>query len=88
MAYDKKSVSHQLKIILGQVEGLSKMVEDQKYCVDVLIQSRSIQNSLKALDKRILEEHINSCVINNIKHGKEKQSVDELIKIYSLCSKG
>ena len=85
--YDRTSTSHKLKIIAGQIEGLSKMIEEGKYCVDVLTQSLSIQKSLQKIDKQILEEHINGCVVDQMKNGEETKATDELTKIYSLYRK-
>lgn len=87
MEYDRKSISHKLKIIAGQIEGLSKMIDKNKYCVDVLTQSLSIQKSLQKIDKQILEEHIHGCVVDQIKNGEEEKSTDELVKIYALYRK-
>lgn len=87
MEYDRKSVSHKLKIISGQVDGLSKMIDQGQYCVDVLSQSLSIQKALQKIDKQILEEHISGCVVDQMKNGEEAQSVEELVKIYSLYRK-
>ena len=87
MEYDKKSIAHRLKIIAGQVNGLSKMIEDEKYCVDVITQSLAIQKALKEIDKKILENHINECVVTQMKGGEEKKAVDELVKLYSLSGR-
>lgn len=87
MNYDKKSTSHRLKIIAGQVEGLSKMIEDGKYCVDVITQSLSIQNALKEIDKKVLENHIKGCVVDQMKNGEEDKAVEELVRLYSLANK-
>ncbi len=87
MEYNRKSTSHKLKIIAGQLEGLSKMIADGKYCVDILTQSLSIQKSLQKIDKKILEEHLQGCVVDQMKSGKESKAVEELVKIYSLSKK-
>jgi DNA-binding FrmR family transcriptional regulator len=87
MEYDRKSTSHKLKIIAGQIEGLSKMIDDNKYCVEILSQSLSIQKALQNIDKVILEEHINGCVVDQMKSGEEDKAAKELVKIYSLHRK-
>lgn len=84
MEYDRKSVSHKLKIIAGQIDGLSRMIDEGKYCVDVLAQSLSVQRALQKIDKQILEEHIHGCVVEQMQSGEEKRATDELVKIYSL----
>ena len=88
MKYNRVSLSHKLKIISGQVSGLIKMIEEDKYCVDLLTQSLAIQNALKSIDKTILENHLNSCVVDQIRNGEEARSTKELLSIYALSRKG
>lgn len=87
MNYDRKSISHKLKIIAGQLDGLAKMIEEGKYCIDILSQSLSIQKALQRIDKQILEEHIQGCVVDQMKKGEEETAKEELVKIYSLYRK-
>ena len=88
MKYNRVSLSHKLKIISGQVSGLIKMIEEDKYCVDLLTQSLAIQNALKSIDKTILESHLKSCVVDQIRNGEEARSTKELLSIYALSRKG
>lgn len=85
--YDRKSVSHKLKIISGQIAGLAKMIDEDKYCIDILTQSLSIQKALQKIDKKVLENHLNGCVVDQMKNGEESKAIDELVKIYSLQGK-
>ena len=66
-----------LNKIEGQVRGVKKMVEDDRYCVDILTQVRAISCALNAFNKKLLSEHIKSCVVNDIKSG-HTEVVDEL----------
>lgn len=63
------------------------MIDEGKYCVDVLSQSLSIQKALQKIDRQILEEHINGCVVDQMKGGEENKATQELVKIYSLYRK-
>lgn len=63
------------------------MIDEDKYCIDVLTQSLSIQRSLQKIDKQILEEHIRGCVVDQIVNGEVEKSTEELVKIYSLYRK-
>ena len=87
MGYSKKSTAHRLKIIAGQIKGLAKMIEEDKYCVEVITQSLAIQRALKEIDKKVLESHIEGCVVDQMKSGEEKKAIEELVKIYSLSTK-
>ena len=88
MRYNKSSIAHRLKIVAGQINGLARMLEEEKYCMDVLAQSIAIQKALKEIDRIILEGNLKKCVVEQIKGNEEKRAVDELVKIYSLSRKG
>lgn len=84
----KKRVLHRAKIIEGQVKGLMKAIEREDYCVELLIQSSSIQNSLKSLDAFLLENHLITHVIPRIQRERNGQKAcKELLKIYTLSHK-
>lgn len=83
----KKQALRRLQIIQGQIQGLTKMIQAEKYCVDILNQTASIQESLKSLDAILLENHLEICVINQIKKGANKKTTEELLKIYRLSRK-
>lgn len=82
-----EGLSHRLKIIAGQVNGLAKMIEEDKYCVDILTQSLAIQKALQSVDTKILNNHISKCVVDQMKNGEEKKAIQELDKIYALSRK-
>lgn len=79
-----KRAEHRLKIIEGQVRGLAKAVEGHAYCPDLIIQSLSIQESLKSFNTLMLEHHIRTHVKEQMSSGKLDQVVTELTKIYKL----
>lgn len=83
----KRSVSRRLKIIEGQIRGLQKMVEDEKYCVDIITQSNAIKEALSGVEHLMLENHLSTHVIQQMKSGKEKKAVEEVLKIYKLAQK-
>lgn len=72
-----KDLVSRLNRIEGQVRGIKKMVEEERYCVDILTQVSAISASLNSFNKVLLSEHIKSCVVDDIKAGKE-EAVDEL----------
>lgn len=76
-AEEYKSLIHRLNRIEGQVRGVKAMVEDERYCVDILTQVTAIQSALNAFNKELLSSHIRSCVVEDIKKGDETV-VDEL----------
>ena len=74
----KSLLSKRLNRIEGQVRGVKKMIEEDTYCDEVLHQIMSIKASLDGVSKELLKEHINSCVLNQVKAGKE-EVIDELM---------
>ncbi len=72
-----KDLVNRLSRIEGQVRGVKKMVDEERYCVDILTQVSAIQSALKSFSKVLLTSHIKSCVVEDIKKGNE-DVVDEL----------
>ncbi|MBP3781568.1 MAG: metal-sensing transcriptional repressor [Selenomonas sp.] len=75
----KKLISR-LNRIEGQVRGIRRMVEDDRYCVDIMTQVSAIQAALGAFNKELLAEHIKSCVVHDIREGDDAV-VDELVML-------
>lgn len=64
-----KDLVNRLSRIEGQVRGIKVMVEEERYCVDILTQVSAIQSALNAFSKKLLKNHIETCVVDNIKEG-------------------
>lgn len=75
---EKKELLNRLSRIEGQVRGVKNMVEKDSYCVDILNQVSAINAALNSFNKELLAGHIKSCVVNDIKDGKE-EVIDELV---------
>ncbi len=74
---------HRLNRIEGQIRGLSKMVEDQRYCVDILTQIKAVKSALSSVEQNIIQEHLSRCVHQAItsKNKKESQKMLQEIKV-------
>jgi len=83
----KKNVAHRLKIVEGHLKKVMEMVEDNKYCIDILNQSLAVQNALKRIDEVILENHLKTCVADKIKQGKNGEAIKEVIEIFKRRGK-
>ena len=83
----KKRVLRRLKILKGQIHGLQRMVDEEEYCVDILQQSSAIKQALSSVEDLILENHLSTHVIEQIKTGNTKKPKEEIIKIYRLSKK-
>jgi len=60
-----------LNRIVGQVEGIKKMINDRRYCPDILVQFKAVKSALKAVELEILNEHLHSCVVQSFQNPKE-----------------
>ena len=80
-ADEKKRIINRLNRINGQINGISKMIENDAYCNDVLIQLSAVKNSVKSLSTYILENHLYTCVSRDLENG-ELDSIDELISLF------
>ena len=76
-----------LSYIEGHLSGIRRMVEQDKYCVDVLKQTFAVRRAIQKLESRLLEGHLNSCVIEGVKDGREDQVLGELLELYALSDK-
>lgn len=83
---EKKALMTRLAKIEGQVRGVKAMVEDDRYCVDILTQVSAIQAALNSFNKELLARHIKSCVADDIKEGNE-EAVDELCELLKKLMK-
>ena len=75
---DVQAVTNRLKRIEGQVRGLIKMVAEDKSCEDILIQISSVKSALHKTGQVILEGHLEHCVLDGIRDGKEKETIKKL----------
>lgn len=84
----KNRALHRILIINGQLDGLAKAIESETYCTALLGQSLSIQNSMKSLDRLMLENHLTSHVRHQMRQaGKSDKAIRELLDIYTLSTK-
>lgn len=78
----QERILHRLKISAGHLKRVIKMVEDGQYCIDVIHQSQAVQRALEEVDSLVLENHLNGCVVNHIKNGESKKSIEEIMNVF------
>ncbi|MFA4975230.1 MAG: metal-sensitive transcriptional regulator [Candidatus Paceibacterota bacterium] len=83
----KEKTLKRLKIIEGQIRGLSEMIEKEKYCIDVITQTSAVKKALSSVEDLILENHISTHVIHQIKMGEIDKATVEILKVYKLKRK-
>lgn len=82
-----KKLTRRLKIIEGQVRGLSNMIEKDKYCIDIIAQTSAVKQALSTVEDILLENHLNSCVHKQMTSGQTAKAVGEVLKVYKLKRK-
>jgi DNA-binding FrmR family transcriptional regulator len=88
-AETKRQALARVRRIVGQVQGIQRMVEDEKYCVDILLQISAVQGALEQVSKILMARHIESCVVDSLQAGSERErarKIDELIEVFSRHS--
>jgi len=86
----KEEIDHivkRLKRIEGQVRGVQKMVEDNRYCIDILVQISAIQAALRQVGMQLLERHASHCVAKAIREGNGEPSLRELMDVIKQFAK-
>jgi len=83
----KHAMLNRLKRVEGQVRGIQKMVEDDRYCADILIQINAVNAALKKVGYSVAERHAKHCVSDAVKSGDGDAAIDELMEIMKHFSK-
>ena len=84
---NKNRLIRRLKIVEGQVRGLQEMLKKDAYCIDVITQTSAVKQGLSNVEDILMENHLGSCLIHQIKKGKERQATSEILKVYRLKRK-
>ena len=83
----KTDALKRLSYIEGHLSGIRKMLEEDKYCVDVLKQTYAVRRAIEKMESILLEGHLHTCVVEGIKNGREEDVVGELRDLYILANK-
>ena len=83
----KKNMLRRLSIIEGQFSGIKKMVEEERYCVDIITQTEAVKKALSGVESVLLKNHLSTHVVEQIKDGKEAKAIDEILKVYTLAQR-
>lgn len=82
-----KETLPRLKKVEGQIRGIMKMIDDEKYCIDILNQISAVKGALHKAEMMILKNHINGCIATAIKGENAEEKIDELMKTLDKFSK-
>jgi|TARA_B110000263_G_C15220474_1_gene469667 DNA-binding FrmR family transcriptional regulator len=83
----KADALKRLSYIEGHLSGIRKMLDEDKYCVDILKQTYAVRRAIEKMESLLLEGHLKSCVVEGIQSGRAEEIVDELKDLYILANK-
>ena len=83
----KKDVVKRLSFIVGHAKGIQKMVEDDKYCIDIVKQIQAVQSALNQVNEMLLENHLKTCVSHAIKKGEGHSLIKEVMETIKQTKK-
>ena len=83
---EKKQLIRRLKLAEGQIRGIQKMVEEDAYCPDILIQVSAVTSALNSFNRELVSCHLKSCVSEDIREGNE-EAIDEFLKVLQRLMK-
>lgn len=75
------ALSKRLNRIEGQIRGIGRMIDEDRYCVDILTQVSAVQSALDALARQLLEHHLHGCVSHAIASGNGAHAIDEALAV-------
>lgn len=82
-----KKIINRLKIVEGQIRGLQEMVAGGTYCIDIITQTSAVKRALSGVEDLLMENHLGSCVVHQMKKGNENKAIGEILKVYRLKRK-
>lgn len=86
----KAGTASRLRRIEGQIRGIQRMVEEDRYCMDILAQTRAVSSALRSVEDIILENHMNTCVAHAFERSdpsQQQEKIDEVLSLFSQYRK-
>ncbi|MCH8988055.1 MAG: metal-sensitive transcriptional regulator [Chloroflexi bacterium] len=83
----KEDALKRLSYIEGHLSGIRRMLEEDKYCVDILKQTYAVRRAIEKMESLLLEGHLKSCVVEGIQTGRAEEIVEELKDLYILSNR-
>jgi DNA-binding FrmR family transcriptional regulator len=78
----KERVTHRYKIVRGHLDKIITMLEEDKYCMDILNQSKAVQKAMQQADALLLEQHLNTCVLDAARKGLADDVLAEIVEVF------
>jgi DNA-binding FrmR family transcriptional regulator len=87
MKNNKQQLIRRLKIIEGQIRGLQNMIKKDIYCIDIITQTSAVKQGLSNIEDKLMEGHLGTCLVHQIKKGQTEKATKEMLKVYQLKRK-
>ncbi len=78
----KEKLKHRLAKAMGHLNAVHRMVDEKKYCIDVLHQLKAVQSALDKTAEEILKQHLQTCVVDAVRNQDEQRVIDELVQVF------
>lgn len=86
-AQNRKRIQNRLKRLEGQIRGLQRMVDEDKYCVDIINQSSAVRSALSSVEDLLLENHLSEHVIHQMKGNQGEKAIAEIVEIFKRAKR-
>jgi len=83
----RHDVLKRLSYLEGHLKGIRSMIEQDKYCPEVLKQTYAVRRAIEAMERKMLDGHLHHCVVEGIRDGREEQVIGELLELYELANR-
>ncbi len=87
MRADPEKISRLLKTARGQIDGLLKMVQEDRYCIDISTQLMATQAILRKINRQVLHDHLEGCVQDAFEQGDQREKVEEIMTVIDKLTK-
>lgn len=85
---EKQQALNQIRTVIGHSKGIKNMIEDERYCIDILKQIAAVQSSLSKLATLLTKDHVRVCVSEAIKEGEGEDKIEELVEVLKYLRRG
>ena len=83
---ERRALMNRLSRIEGQIRGIRRMVEENAYCPDILVQASAVSSAIRSFERELLSSHLKTCVVKDIREGND-DVIDELLNIIEKISR-
>ncbi len=83
----RQEVLKRLSYIEGHLKGIRSMIEEDKYCPEILKQTFAVRRAIEKMEALMLDGHLHHCVVEGIRDGREEQVIGELLELYELAGR-